>query len=314
MVQSGFDSAVSERSLVSDKLAVCDCRSADDDLRDLSKRSDLVVVAAVETHVDVVALEYPSIRYAVLDQPALSPNVTRLVFAVNQATFLAGVTAAKTTRSGIIGFIGGVDNQVIWPFEAGFEAGARAVNPEIQILSNYLSPEGDYAGFNDKSLAVTAATKQYTSGADVIFVAAGDAGLGVFSAATQVSIATNIHRWAIGVDSDQFNTVSDDPANVDAPKWKPHILTSVIKRMDVGVHDVLVQFTKSPDLPRTMLFDLKNHGVDVSYSGGFIESLRPTIDTFRHSIDSGERAIPCLPTSFPSKQRTQIYAPDYCTT
>jgi basic membrane lipoprotein Med (substrate-binding protein (PBP1-ABC) superfamily)/DNA-binding SARP family transcriptional activator len=314
MVQSGFDSAVAERHLVSNKVGVCDCLSADDSLRDLSKRSNLIVVASVDTHVDVVALEYPSIRYVVLDQPAFSPNVTRLVFAVNQATFLAGVTAALTSKSGIIGFVGGVDNQVLWPFEAGFEAGARAVNPQIQILSEYLSPEGDYAGFNDKSLAVTAATKQYTNGADVIFVAAGDAGLGVFSAATAVSTATNIHRWAIGVDSDQFNTVSDNPANVDAPAWRPHILTSVVKRMDVGVHDALVQFSKSPELPPAMFFDLKNQGVDLAYSGGFIDPLRATIDTFRRSIDSGERAIPCLPEKWSSKPRSQTYAPDYCTT
>jgi basic membrane protein A len=316
IVQSGFDSAVAERHLISDKVGTCDCLPADDLLRDLSKRSDLVVVMALDTHVDVVAPEYPSIHYAVVNQQAKSPNpnVTRLVFAANQASYLAGVTAALKTRSGIIGFIGGVDNSILWPFEAGFEAGARAVNPNVQILSNYLSPEGDYAGFNDKALAVTAATKQYTNGADVIFVAAGDAGLGAFSAATAVSAATNIHRWVIGVDSDQFKTVTDNPANTDAPSWKPHILTSAVLRMDVGVHDALVQFAKSPDLPPAMVFDLKNHGVDLAYSGGFIDSLRPTIDDYRRSIDNGERVVPCLPESFPSKGRTQTYANDYCMT
>ena len=144
--------------------------------------------------------------------------------------------------------------------------------------------------------------------------AAGDAGLGAFSAATAVSAATNIHRWVIGVDSDQFKTVTDNPANTDAPSWKPHILTSAVLRMDVGVHDALVQFAKSPDLPPAMVFDLKNHGVDLAYSGGFIDSLRPKIDEYRRSIDSGERVVPCLPESFPSKGRTQTYANDYCMT
>ncbi len=109
----------------------------------------MIVVNAVDTNVDAVATDFPDTRFVVIDLPATRPNVIHLSFADNEGSFLAGVAAASKSRTGTIGFIGGMDGPVIWPFEAGYEAGARAVNPGIRILSAYLSPLGDYSGYQD---------------------------------------------------------------------------------------------------------------------------------------------------------------------
>ena len=134
IVERGFDNAVSDFGLTSRTTSVSDGPSADVALRTLSEDgAGLIVVGNVEADVDAVAADFPRTRYVVLDLPAVEPNVAHLTFADNQGSFLAGAAAAATSRTGIIGFIGGMDGPVIWPFQAGYEAGARAVNPSIRI-------------------------------------------------------------------------------------------------------------------------------------------------------------------------------------
>ncbi|HVA87197.1 MAG TPA: BMP family ABC transporter substrate-binding protein, partial [Candidatus Saccharimonadales bacterium] len=297
LVQQGYDSAVSDLGLASRQTSVTDGPSADAALRTLSgEGAGLIVVTAVDTNVDAVAASFPGTRYVVIDLPASRPNVVHLAFAVNQGAFLAGVAAASRSRSGTIGFIGGMDGPVIWPFEAGFEAGAHAVDPGIRILTTYLSPLGDYDGFEDPSHAATAAAALYRTGADIIFAAAGDSGLGVFQAATDLSPSLGRQLWAVGVDSDQYQTVGDDPANVAWRAWQAHILTSVVKRTDTGVSAVLRAYGRGAPVPGTLHLDLSSSGVDISYSGHFIDDLRPTIESWRARIVSGAVVVPCIPT------------------
>ncbi|MEP7115336.1 MAG: BMP family ABC transporter substrate-binding protein, partial [Ilumatobacteraceae bacterium] len=312
IIEDGFDSAVSELELPSRKVGAVELSNRDGSLTALSEGgSGLVVVAASGTNVDSVAAEFPATHYAVVDLDAHAPNVTRLVFAVNEASFLAGAAAAATSRTGTIGFIGGSDSPMIWPFEAGYEAGARAVNPRIRILSEYLSRAGDYKGFNDASGAEKATKAQYLAGADVVFHAAGDSGFGVLAAATDVSNETGIQHWVIGVDSDQYATVLDNPANVDAQDWRPHILTSVIKRMDLAVHDVVTQFANGSPLQPVETFNLANHGVDLAESGGFIAPLRAMLDTWRQRIERGQVVVPCVPAS--RESQAQAFVQTNCT-
>ena len=296
MVQDGFDRGVTDFGLTSRKSSVTDGLSADQTLLGLSRAgSALVVAGAVDTNVDSVAKDFPGILYAVIDLPAAQPNVIHLAFADNQSSFLAGVAAALTTRTGVVGFIGGTDSPTIWPFEAGFEAGVRASDPSVRVVADYLAPAGDYNGYADPGTAATVAAAQYRGGADVIFAAAGDSGLGVFSAAAKQSTAMGHQLWAIGVDSDQYVTVGDNPANMDWRAWQPHILTSVLKRMDSAVYDLLADYAHDALKPGTRVLGLAAHGVDLATSGGYIDALAPALDAWRAKIVAGSVAVPCIP-------------------
>jgi basic membrane lipoprotein Med (substrate-binding protein (PBP1-ABC) superfamily) len=296
IIQGGFDRAVTDFGLTPRKLSVTSGSTADEAMRTVSQDgAGLVVVAAVDANVDAVAPAFPGTRYAVIDLPATQPNVVHLAFADNESSFLAGVVAAKTTRTGTIGFIGGADSPVIWPFAAGYEAGARAVDPSIRILSAYLGPNGKYDGFTDPTGAEAQATEMYRSGADVIFAAAGDSGTGVFAAASHESASTAHQLWAIGVDADQYVTVGDNPANADWRAWQPHILTSVLKRMDTAVYDLVADYAHAQLATGTRRLGLAAQAVDLSTSGGFIDGLRDEIDTWRARIVAGSVAVPCVP-------------------
>jgi basic membrane protein A len=309
IIKQGFELAVSERGLPSREAAVGTDIQANGAIRTLSSQgSGLVVVTALDADVDSVARDFPSVHYAVIDQPTLQPNVTRIVFAVNEASFLAGVVAASRTHTGTIAFIGGADSPVIWPWAAGYEAGARAINPDITILTTYLGGT-DVDGFTDLTGAKAAATSAYNAGADIIFAAAGDSGLGAFAAAAAPS-TNGTQRWVIGVDSDQYETVTADPANVDSITWRSHILTSVVKRTDVAVHDLVTHFAEGKPLTHIERFSPANHGADITYSGGFIDDLRPAIDTWRQRIADHRVTVPCIPTN----RVAGSLPPDYCIT
>src|SRR5690606_23439311 len=135
------------------------------------------------------------------------------------ASYLAGAAAALTSETGVIGYVGGVDYEGIWGFQAGYEAGARAIDPSITILSEYLSGIDTFAGFDDSAAAEATATRMYEDGADVVMHAAGNSGLGLFDAAAGFTEATGRHVWAIGVDTDQYFTTVDLPGVRNAEVW-----------------------------------------------------------------------------------------------
>ena len=123
---------------------------------------------------------------------------------------------------------------LIKKFEAGFIAGATAVNPDIEILSQYVSQPPDFNGFNDSAKGKEIATAMYADGADVVYHAAGATGLGVFEAAKEAGEPGSV--WAIGVDSDQYNQVSAD--------LQPYILTSMLKRVNVAVYETIKAYVE----------------------------------------------------------------------
>ena len=108
--------------------------------------------------VQTVATESPNVKFAIVDDDTVQlPNVTPLVFAEEQGSFLVGAAAALKTTACKIGFVGGVETPLIKKFEAGYIAGAKAVAPNIQIDSKYLTPAGDFTGFNDPAKATEVA-------------------------------------------------------------------------------------------------------------------------------------------------------------
>ncbi|MFC7262599.1 BMP family lipoprotein [Streptomyces lutosisoli] len=173
-----------------------------------------------------VAAKYPKITFGVIDdEQDKASNIADMVFHEEQASYLAGVAAAKATKKDHIGFIGGVNIPLIHKFEAGYVQGAKSVNPKIQIEKQYLTETAQEGGFSSPDKGKDAAEGQIEKGADVVYAAAGLSGQGVIQTAAEHKI------WAIGVDSDQYKQ--------DAlAKYKDYILTSATKDVAGAVYNL----------------------------------------------------------------------------
>jgi basic membrane protein A and related proteins len=237
--------------------------------------------------VNAVAPDYPDISFAVIDgfDPDKTPNdnAAYLGFAENEGSFLVGVAAAETTKTDHIGFVGGVHNDLIKKFEAGYEAGAKAVKPDIKIDVKYIE-ETDLSGFNDPAGGKAAAAAMYDNGADVVYHAAGASGSGVFDAAVDAGDG----MWAIGVDGDQYGSAS--------AAQQPHILTSMIKHVDTATYDMIQSVNDKKPLTGYQTYDLKANGVGYSTSGDFLSSdVQQTINDYATKIKNGQIKVPTAP-------------------
>jgi basic membrane protein A and related proteins len=237
------------------------------------------------TSLKTVATESPQTKFAIVDDSSVElPNVTGLVFAEEQGSFLVGAAAAMKTQTCKIGFVGGVEQPLIQKFQAGYVQGAKAVAPDIQIDIKYLSPAGDFSGFNDAAKGQVVASGELDAGADVIYHAAGASGQGVFQAVKAAG------KSAIGVDSDQYNV----PTYADV---KDVIITSMLKRVDVAVFDYInaVAAGDTSTLPQT--FDLKVDGVGYATSGGKVDDIKADLDEYKAAIVNGEIKVESTPSS-----------------
>jgi basic membrane protein A len=189
---------------------------------------DLIVgVGFAQTPIiELVAKDYPNIRFAIVDGVSDLPNVASLVFKEHEGSYLVGMLAAKTTRTGTIGFLGGMDIGLIHRFKEGYEQGARAVNPNIRVIPNYVGVTD--AAWNNPGKGKEIALAQIGKGADVIFTAAGNSGLGAFDAVEQQGKQNGrATHFVIGVDSNQ---------NMVKPGF---VLTSMVKRVDNAVYEII---------------------------------------------------------------------------
>jgi basic membrane protein A len=226
-----------------------------------------------------VAAELPDTQFALIDDAAaVGDNIANLLFAEEQGSFLVGAAAALKSETGNIGFVGGVDVPLIHKFEAGYEAGAKAVNPDITVQVKYLTQPPDFSGFGDPAKGKTAAAGMFDGGADVVYQAAGGSGGGVFEAAQDAGAK------AIGVDSDQYNTA--DPAVQDV------IITSMLKKVDVAVYDFISSVVDGNFTAGTVTYDLEKGGVDYSTTGGAIDDITDQLDDYKQQIISGEITVP----------------------
>ncbi|HXF41369.1 MAG TPA: BMP family ABC transporter substrate-binding protein [Blastocatellia bacterium] len=200
-----------------------------------------------------VARDYPNLRFAIIDGVIDLPNVASLIFKEHEGSFLVGMIAARTSKTGKIGFVGGMDIPLIHKFEKGYEEGARYANPKIQVFENYVGVTD--AAWNNPGKGKELSKAQIERGADVVFQAAGNSGLGVFDAAEEVTKYRRQNRidppnvFAIGVDSNQ--------------NWvKPgFILTSMIKRVDVAVFNTVKDLLESRFTGGIHEFGMDNDGI-----------------------------------------------------
>jgi basic membrane protein A len=226
------------------------------------------------------AKDCPNTKFAIVDGSTKAANVADLTFAEEQGSFLVGVAAALKTKTGKVGFIGGCDVDLIHKFQAGYTAGAKAAKPDITVLPNYLStPAQQCSGFNDPSNGTKQANGLFDQGADIIYAAAGGSGTGVFQAAKAKK------TLAIGVDSDQFNTVTD-------ASLKPVIMTSMLKRVDTAVFNFVKDFGDGKFTAGTTVFDLKADGVGFATSGGQVDDIKTKLDDYKQQIVDGKITVP----------------------
>jgi basic membrane protein A and related proteins len=261
---------------------------------DASNRADLLTQLADEGYNPVIAVgfaygdvigevaeQYPDTTFAIVDSSVAeigADNLTGLLFAEEQGSFLAGVAAALKTTTDHVGFVGGVETPLIEKFEAGFIAGAQAVKPEIQIDSSYLTPAGDFSGFNDPAKGQIAAQGMFDAGADIVYHAAGGSGGGLFEAASAAGMR------AIGVDSDQYNTADASVQDV--------IMTSMLKNVNVAVFEYLTEVNDGNFPAGVNRYDLSVDGVGYSTSGGFIDDITGDLDEYKQQIIDGEITVP----------------------
>jgi basic membrane protein A len=223
-----------------------------------------------------VAAQFPQKHFAIVDSQVDLPNVRSLMFEEHQGAYIVGAIAAMVSKTGKIGFVGGMDVPLIRRFQMGYEAGAKKINPQIAIVSNFCGVTGE--AWNNPPKAKELALAQYEDGADVIFAAAGASGFGVFDAAEEQK------KLAIGVDSNQDWT-------------KPGlILTSMLKRVDLAVYSTIEEARAGKFAGGLKRFGLADKGVDYSvdqYNEKILpEAVRARADQLKAEIIAGKIVVP----------------------
>ena len=189
-----------------------------------------------------VAKDYPDTKFVIIDMVVEQPNVQSVIFSEPQGSYLAGIMAAKASKTGTVGFIGGMDVPLIHKFECGYAQGVKATNPDAKVLINYTGTTP--AAWNDPVKGGELVKAQISQGADVIYAAAGGTGIGVLQAAADAGILS------IGVDSNQNHL---HPGKV---------LTSMVKAVDNSVYEA---FKAGADVqPGIKVMDLASGGVSVA--------------------------------------------------
>ncbi|PAZ11439.1 BMP family ABC transporter substrate-binding protein [Streptomyces sp. SA15] len=225
------------------------------------------------------AEKYPDTTFGIVDDSTISAkNVADLVFSEEQASYLAGVAAAKSTKSNVVGFVGGVDIPLIHKFQAGFAQGVKDTDPKVQVLSQYLTQTAEEGGFSSPDKGKTAAEGQIEKKADVVYAAAGLSGQGVIEAAAANKV------WAIGVDSDQYQQEA-------LAKYKDSILTSAMKDVAKAVYNLAKSVEDGKPETGIVRGDLKTGEVGLSNSNPkFADDaeVQEAIKTAKEKIISGE--------------------------
>ncbi|MBT9491171.1 MAG: BMP family ABC transporter substrate-binding protein [Paucibacter sp.] len=184
-----------------------------------------------------VAKEFPKTQFAIIDAEVKLPNVQSLLFKEHEGSYLVGAMAVLASKTGKVGFVGGMDIPLIRKFQCGYEQGAKATNPKAEVFSNMTGTTS--SAWNDPTRGGELAKAQFAKGSDVVFAAAGGTGSGVYQAAKDAG------RLAIGVDSNQNHL---QPGTM---------LTSMVKNVDVAVYNVLKGWK-----PGTTMLGLKDGGVE----------------------------------------------------
>lgn len=221
--------------------------------------------------IEKVAAEFPDTKFVLVDSVVDKPNVRSVVYAEHEGSYLVGVLAGMASKSGKIGFIGGMDIPLIRKFECGYEQGARAANPNIEVFQNMTGTTG--AAWNDPVRGGELTKNQIDQGADVIYAAAGATGLGV------LQTAADNGKLSIGVDSNQNYL---HPGSV---------LTSMVKRVDLAVYNAFNDVKNDKFTPGLQALGVKEDGVAWAFDDNNKSLITPemqaAVDKAKADIISG---------------------------
>jgi basic membrane protein A len=230
--------------------------------------------------IDEVARAYPNVRFACVDYFAgpkgIPPNVAALAFREEEGSFLVGAVAGLVSKSGHVGFVGGMSGPLIRKFEVGFIAGVQASCPKCAVHSAYAGTTPD--AFRDPAKGKALANAQIAAGSDVIYHASGATGHGVFEAAADAK------KLAIGVDADQHDEMPGT------------ILTSMIKRGDVAVFGMIRAVVEGRFEGGRKVFGLADEGVDYVHEGphaaGIPDDVKAKVEALRAEVVAGRVTVP----------------------
>lgn len=242
------------------------------------KKFDLIIgvgFAQVDA-VKKIAAQFPDQKFAIVDGEVTAPNVKSLLFEEHEGSYLVGALAALNSKTGKVGFIGGMDIPLIRRFEMGFSAGVQKINPKAKVSVNYIGVTGE--AWNNPTKAKELALAQISAGNDVLFVAAGASGSGAFDAAAAQK------KFVIGVDSNQ--------------NWmKPGtVLTSMLKRVDIAVFETVRETKEAQFKAGITRFGLKDKGVDYAVDEHNQKLITPEmkakVESLRNDILAGKIKVP----------------------
>ncbi len=253
-------------------------------LRSLAEEGYAYIVANGFLFTDAVisaAADFPGVKFGLTDGyvPDLTKesNIICLGFAEHEGSFLVGAAAALKSKTGKIGFVGGMNIPLIQKFEAGYRAGAAFINPNITVIVDYIGTTGE--AFKNPTAGRELALAQIGKGCDVIYHASGLSGVGVIAACAEKQ------KWVIGVDSDQYLTAK--------PEEQPYVLTSMLKRVDVAVYETIKQVVEGKFEGGYTSFNLAVDGVGYSKSNAeAIADIAERLDEIKGQIAAGTIAVP----------------------
>jgi basic membrane protein A len=247
-------------------------------MRNMARRGATVIVAmgfAQAAAVETVAKEFPDTKFTLIDMVVDLPNVQSVIFKEHEGSFLVGMAAAMASKTGKVGFIGGMDIPLIRKFALGYVEGAKHVNPDIEVFQNMTGTTP--AAWNDPTKGGELARSQFDRGADVVYAAAGGTGVGVYQAAKDAG------KLAIGVDSNQ---------NYIHPGT---MLTSMVKRVDVAVYEAFMSAKNGTWKGGFKVLGLAEDGVGFAldeYNRDLVSAdMEAKIDAARQDIIAGKITV-----------------------
>lgn len=219
-----------------------------------------------------VAPQYPDLKFGIIDSVVEQPNVASVTFKEQEGSFLLGIIAASMTKTGTVGFVGGMDVPVIERFEVGYVAGVRTVNPDLKVLIGYTGK------FDDPAKGKEVALAQFSQGADIVYHASGACGIGVIEAAKEKGQGF----WAMGVDSCQHHLAPDN------------VMSCMMKRVDVAVYDVTSKVKDGTFEAIHYVYGLKEDGVGPcdETSKHVPQEVLDKVNAYKEKIVAGELVIP----------------------
>jgi basic membrane protein A and related proteins len=298
---AGLQQAIADGLVCEDNVVTNEANSTGSD-RDQNVQAladagfDLVVAVGFSftPGINTIAPDYPDTNFMIVDgysrfgtaagltnDADAIPNVADYTFKEHEGSFLIGAAAVLKCECKTIGFLGGqAGTGLIEKFEAGYEAGAHQIDPDVEVLVEYIGD--DTTAFNDPVKGQQLSTKMYDEGAEIIYHASGASGAGLFNAAVEAQ------RFAIGVDSDQYLTAS--------PEQQPLILTSMLKHVDVAVYNS-IEAQGSGTFGGSQEFGMAEDGVDYATSNPteLTADITEQLDKFKQQIIDGTIVVPDTP-------------------